>query len=218
MAKRTTVLGEQTRRQQGDAVPGEIAVGRGKRGACRGANGRKAKGLRKTRRLRLMRTDASFLRRPYDRFDLRGASDVPAIDLTSNGYWLTDIEGFAASVLDDLDALIAAGALDAGNGAVLDRRIDDEMAHELARLAGQHARVQEAIARLESSLRGQLVEVEARIADVKARMGEGGAACAGAGGPAAADPDGEPSARPAARPVVIKAPAADGDAGDAVAL
>lgn len=102
---------------------------------------------------------------------LSGVSDVSPLEAIAGEYVMPDMESFEDEMMRKVEGLIAAGALDAGNGEALDARIDMELERVCARFERQHAENAVMLDRIEASLQARLREIEVREADVAQRLG-----------------------------------------------
>lgn len=157
--------------------------------------------------------------RAYPAIGLRGVSDLALLEFAAAEYAAPDTEAFAAEMLRAADELSSAGALDSGNGEVLDARIDRELERACAHLSRQHAINAVMLDRIEASLRARLETREARAADVAERLDAAraeaarirdGAMDGGAG--LQRGPDGAEARRGASRAVIRFAPRLEGGA------
>lgn len=101
---------------------------------------------------------------------LAGVSDVMPLDAIAGEYEMPDVESFEAKMMQKVEGLIQAGALDAGNGEALDARIDMELERVCARFGRQHAENAVMLDRIEASLQARLREIEVRQDDVTERL------------------------------------------------
>ena len=145
---------------------------------------------------------------------LAGVTDISPLEAIAGEYEMPEIDSFAQRMMSAAEELIAAGSLDAGNGAALDARIDMELEKTCARFARQHAENSVMLDRISAALSARLRELEVRDKDVAQRL-EGARAGArqlhGEAEPARSG--GSDGVHPARRAVVSIAPRNDDKAG-----
>lgn len=108
--------------------------------------------------------------------NLKGVSEIGLLGSMAADYAIPDVGSFAEDMMRAVDELSAAGALDSGNGEVLDARIDMELERACARLSRQHAENAVVLDRIEAALEARLKEREVREADIAERLDDARAA------------------------------------------
>ncbi len=109
---------------------------------------------------------------------LKGVTEVSPLEAIAGEYTAPDVNAFSREILRAADELLSAGALDAGNGAALDARVDFELERVCAQYARQHAENAVMLDRIAAALSARLRELEVREEDVARRLGEAQQACA----------------------------------------